>query len=150
MKLATGDVLAWLNADDTYFPWTLRRVAKLFGDHPHVNWAAGIPAYLDPEGELSNVYNTISARPSGLIKAGRFRKGLYGYLQQWPLPKSLALACACGSLSTRAAGGTNAQATTDGLQDALDWAVTQNIGRFIVPAGEYLIGTNFAFNFLNF
>lgn len=36
--------------------------------------------------------------------------------------------------------GTNAQATTDGFQDALDWAAEQSIGRFIVPPGEYLIG----------
>jgi sugar/nucleoside kinase (ribokinase family) len=36
---------------------------------------------------------------------------LYGYLQGWGLHKSLALAVACGSLSTRAAGGTAAQPT---------------------------------------
>ncbi|MFC1975473.1 carbohydrate kinase family protein [Chloroflexota bacterium] len=41
---------------------------------------------------------------------------LYGYLQQWPLADSLALACACGSLSTRAAGGTTAQATLEEAQ----------------------------------
>lgn len=36
---------------------------------------------------------------------------LYGYLQGWDLERSLALACVCGSLSTRAAGGTPAQPT---------------------------------------
>jgi sugar/nucleoside kinase (ribokinase family) len=36
---------------------------------------------------------------------------LYGYLHGWPPHRSLALACACGALSTRSAGGTNAQAT---------------------------------------
>jgi sugar/nucleoside kinase (ribokinase family) len=34
---------------------------------------------------------------------------LYGWLQGWSLEKGLALAAACGSLSTRAAGGTSAQ-----------------------------------------
>jgi sugar/nucleoside kinase (ribokinase family) len=34
---------------------------------------------------------------------------LYGYLQGWSLARSLQLAVACGSLSTRAAGGTSAQ-----------------------------------------
>ena len=38
---------------------------------------------------------------------------LYGYLQGWELERSLALACICGSLSTRAAGGTSAQPTWD-------------------------------------
>ena len=36
---------------------------------------------------------------------------VYGYLQGWELARALRLACACGSLSTRAAGGTAAQPT---------------------------------------
>ena len=36
---------------------------------------------------------------------------LYGYLNNWPLEKSLHLACVCGSLSTLAAGGTESQPT---------------------------------------
>jgi sugar/nucleoside kinase (ribokinase family) len=38
---------------------------------------------------------------------------IYGYLAEWSLEKSLRLGCVCGSLSTRAAGGTTAQATLD-------------------------------------
>ncbi|HTX78022.1 MAG TPA: carbohydrate kinase family protein [Longilinea sp.] len=41
---------------------------------------------------------------------------LYGYLAHWPLERSLRLACICGSLSTRAAGGIMAQPT---LEEAL-------------------------------
>ena len=41
---------------------------------------------------------------------------LFGFLKGWSLPRSLRLAAACGSLSTRAAGGTTAQAT---LEEAL-------------------------------
>ena len=36
---------------------------------------------------------------------------LYGSLNGWDLDRSLALACVCGSLSTRASGGTTAQPT---------------------------------------
>ncbi len=36
---------------------------------------------------------------------------VYGWLAGWPLERCLRLACACGSLSTRAAGGVAAQAT---------------------------------------
>lgn len=36
---------------------------------------------------------------------------LYGWLKSWSLEKTLALATACGSLSTRAVGGTSAQPT---------------------------------------
>jgi sugar/nucleoside kinase (ribokinase family) len=41
---------------------------------------------------------------------------VYGALAGWPLDRSLALAVACGALSTRAAGGTAAQPT---LEEAL-------------------------------
>ena len=38
---------------------------------------------------------------------------LYGFLNNWSLERTLALAVACGSLSTRLAGGTHAQPTLD-------------------------------------
>jgi sugar/nucleoside kinase (ribokinase family) len=38
---------------------------------------------------------------------------LYGYLHEWPLLKTLQFASVCGSLSTRAAGGTRAQPSYD-------------------------------------
>jgi sugar/nucleoside kinase (ribokinase family) len=44
---------------------------------------------------------------------------LYGYLQNLPLGDTLALACACGALSTCAAGGTAAQATLTEAQKML-------------------------------
>ncbi len=42
---------------------------------------------------------------------------LYGWLNEWPLHRCLRLGAVCGSLSTTAAGGVNAQ---PGLQQALD------------------------------
>ncbi|MBN1599237.1 MAG: glycosyltransferase [Bacteroidales bacterium] len=82
MNMATGEVLAWLNADDVYFPWTLKRVAKIFSSYPEIKWISGIAAFLDEEGDLTNIYNTVNARPSNLISKGFFRHGIYGYLQQ--------------------------------------------------------------------
>jgi sugar/nucleoside kinase (ribokinase family) len=38
---------------------------------------------------------------------------IYGWLHQWDLDRCLKLACACGSLSTRALGGTSSQPTLD-------------------------------------
>jgi sugar/nucleoside kinase (ribokinase family) len=43
---------------------------------------------------------------------------LYGHLAGWELARTLRFACVCGSLSTRAAGGTGAQAT---LAEALSF-----------------------------
>jgi sugar/nucleoside kinase (ribokinase family) len=44
---------------------------------------------------------------------------VYGYLAEQPLQQVLRFACACGSLSTRAAGGTGAQATVEEALAAL-------------------------------
>ncbi|MCX6035300.1 MAG: PfkB family carbohydrate kinase, partial [Chloroflexi bacterium] len=43
---------------------------------------------------------------------------LYGFLNSWGLEKSLRLAVACGSLSTRRAGGTAAQPA---LEEAMQY-----------------------------
>lgn len=32
------DVMAWLNSDDKYLPWTLEVVAEIFGKFPEVEW----------------------------------------------------------------------------------------------------------------
>lgn len=38
-----GDILAWLNAGDVYFPWTLTVVNEVFARHPEVDWITGVP-----------------------------------------------------------------------------------------------------------
>lgn len=45
---------------------------------------------------------------------------IYGYLAGWDLERSLRLGCVCGALSTRAAGGTTAQATLDEALAAME------------------------------
>jgi Glycosyl transferase family 2 len=35
---ATGDILAWLNADDKYCPWAFHTVARIFASAPQVQW----------------------------------------------------------------------------------------------------------------
>lgn len=34
----TGEVMAWLNADDKYMPWALEVVGEIFASHPQVEW----------------------------------------------------------------------------------------------------------------
>lgn len=41
LRMATGDVVAFLNSDDTYEPGALRSVAKFFSDNPDIMWAYG-------------------------------------------------------------------------------------------------------------
>jgi glycosyltransferase involved in cell wall biosynthesis len=50
LRVATGDVLAWLNSDDTYMPGALSRVGALFAAHPGVDLAYGDFLYTDMAG----------------------------------------------------------------------------------------------------
>lgn len=40
-SMATGDILAWINADDSYMPWTFKYVNEVFTDLPDVDWIVG-------------------------------------------------------------------------------------------------------------
>jgi sugar/nucleoside kinase (ribokinase family) len=60
-----------------------------------------------------NVVDTVGAGDS--FDAGF----LYGYLNNWEIGKSLRLACVCGALSTRQAGGTDGQPT---LEEAMSYS----------------------------
>jgi len=65
------------------------------------------------DGELHRVAPSAVVEPVDTTGAGdSFDAGvLAGLLGGWPLERALALGCACGALSTRAAGGTTAQPT---------------------------------------
>lgn len=72
------------------------------------------------EGQAVKV-NTLPVRIVDTVGAGdSFDAGfIYGYLQGWPLEKSLRLAAVCGALSLRGAGGTAAQPTLAEAESAM-------------------------------
>jgi glycosyltransferase involved in cell wall biosynthesis len=41
LRLATGDILCYLNSDDLYFPWTLETVVEAFAAHPEADLVCG-------------------------------------------------------------------------------------------------------------
>jgi len=49
--LATGDIFAWLNSDDTYQPGILKRIAIAFQQHPEVDLIYGEGWYMDAAGQ---------------------------------------------------------------------------------------------------
>lgn len=67
------------------------------------------------QGEAHAACSALPVRVADTVGAGdSFDAGfIYGYLHGWPLPKTLKLACACGSLSTRTVGGTTGQPTLE-------------------------------------
>lgn len=77
-----GEIMAWLNADDIYLPWTLSVVGEIFEKFPDVDWIIGLPCYLNNADQCVKVSNTQSAYIQEYIRNGWFRSYLAGYLQQ--------------------------------------------------------------------
>lgn len=50
VRMATGDVVGWLNADDTYEPGALQAVGEAFAAHPERIWVTGLCRIVDADG----------------------------------------------------------------------------------------------------
>ena len=55
----TGDIVAWLNADDYYFPETLHKVTKCFQTNPDVDVVYGDAIHVSPEGLFLSYFPAI-------------------------------------------------------------------------------------------
>jgi len=83
---ASGDVLAWLNSDDIYFPWTLATVASIFNDLPEVHWlTTASPGALDADGPAPR-FRTVPGYSAEAFFEGRYvpanDTASYGAIQQ--------------------------------------------------------------------
>lgn len=52
----TGEVMAWINSSDLYYPWTLETVAEIFSQLPEVQWVMGLPTKLSTGGGPKSVH----------------------------------------------------------------------------------------------
>ena len=50
LRRATGDIVAWLNADEWYLPGKLVLVAAAFAKHPDTDFVYGEPLFVDKDG----------------------------------------------------------------------------------------------------
>lgn len=67
----TGEVMAWLNGGDLYFPWTLDVVAELFNTFPQLEWlTTQRPLTVDDRGRV------VSCEFVGAYAPGSFRAGV--------------------------------------------------------------------------
>ncbi len=79
---ATGDVYAWINADDIYMPWTLETVNHVFSKYPETDWLGGKYAFLNEDGTLAQIFPQTCIRCQKDIANGWCREGVLGPLQQ--------------------------------------------------------------------
>ncbi len=85
LRHATGEIIAWLNSDDVYWPWTLAAVAEIFEAHPDVNWITGFGMTLDEKGRIVglsqrqvNIYDYLLGRYEWIQQEGTFwRRSLW-------------------------------------------------------------------------
>ncbi|WP_204106188.1 MULTISPECIES: glycosyltransferase family 2 protein [Spirulina sp. CCY15215] len=48
---STGEIMAWLNSDDMYYPWTLHTVGSIMSQFPQVEWLTSLyPGVWDRDG----------------------------------------------------------------------------------------------------
>lgn len=57
-RMATGEIYAWLNSDDTYLPGALQAVAGFFRDYPDTGLLYGDVHYCDTDGKIIGRYRT--------------------------------------------------------------------------------------------
>ncbi len=50
-RLASGDIIGWLNSDDLYLPGALQKVADYFTEHPDCKWLYGKCKIIDQDGK---------------------------------------------------------------------------------------------------
>lgn len=79
---SSGEIMAWLNADDIYMPWTFSIVAEVFESFPEVQWITGLPGSMNERGQYTTIYASPAAYLRRYIRNGWYREKFAGYLQQ--------------------------------------------------------------------
>jgi glycosyltransferase involved in cell wall biosynthesis len=69
---ATGDTLAWINADDTYLPGAFAAAANVFSFFPEIEWLKGINTTGDKNGKITSEGRCL------LYNREWITKGIYG------------------------------------------------------------------------
>ncbi len=68
----TGDIMAYINADDKYLPGAFAVVASVFSTYPEIEWVKGINTTSNEHGD------TVSKGTCFLYRQGWLQKGIYG------------------------------------------------------------------------
>jgi glycosyltransferase involved in cell wall biosynthesis len=83
---ATGEIFAWLNADDTYLPGAIRTGVEYLLDHPEVDVVYGEGNWIDEQGAVIRRYPTLPfdaktlerdcfiCQPASFIRASSYRR----------------------------------------------------------------------------
>lgn len=72
---ASGDIMAWINSDDKYYPWTFKTVAEVFQSENNIQWLQGKQSKFDSKGRLVSAWECHK-------NIFDFMSGNYAWIQQ--------------------------------------------------------------------
>lgn len=79
---ATGDILAWLNADDLLMPGALSVVGEIFEQFPEIDWITGMPGVWSVQNQLMCVSEKMPVYGQKYIQTGNHDAFLLAFIQQ--------------------------------------------------------------------
>jgi glycosyltransferase involved in cell wall biosynthesis len=71
LRMATGDVIAFINSDDTYAPGALLEVGRLFATNPDATWLTGRCRTIDQAG--NEIRRPITQYKNAWLRVGTYR-----------------------------------------------------------------------------
>ena len=84
--MGTGEIFAWLNADDIYYPGAIRAAVEYLEAHPEIDVVYGDGNWIDDDGSVISAYPTLDfdarilqrdcfiCQPSAFMRASAYRK----------------------------------------------------------------------------
>lgn len=80
--MATGDIYAWLNSDDMYFPGALAHVSEIFSRFSDIDWISGITMTVDEDGKIIHKMSHLLLYNTSLIRDGFYKNDTYFMSQE--------------------------------------------------------------------
>lgn len=80
-RLATGDIFAWLNADDSYMPHAFDSVVTVMKDR-NIQWCTGLPVMLTEDGRMYKIPKVLPVYLQCFLKKGYMDGRVYRIIQQ--------------------------------------------------------------------
>lgn len=84
----TGEIMAWLNSDDKYLPWTFSVVGDIFASQPEVEWITScFPVFWDAAGRAVHCFHYDGYHRAAFFR-GEYTAGMSWWGRCWIMQES--------------------------------------------------------------